>query len=240
MVWTAAGALYVIEEIEEALTGLGKDKSVQAVFRSPESALSRATLRQKLGDRVHQTVQKCYGTALPYGTNQLTGPQVPHHPFVTDCLFLGWSHQTAWFLEHSADGQRNWHTDARFYAVGSGGEFASVAQAVMAHHIADDLTVDDGMLVAYRAIATTCEVSAANVGLPVCLAVASEKGTRVLDPDEVRKIEDGVAGWKRIETDTFRKLRSQPTEAQGTSDTPADLPTFVEQETESADPSISP
>jgi 20S proteasome alpha/beta subunit len=103
----------------------------------------------------------------------------------------------------SHDGQFNWHTDERFYAIGSGGPFATVCHALMKHYISDELTLDKGMQLAYRAIATTCDVSSGLVGLPVQLAVVDSGGQRVLDDDEVRKIGVAVDRWKQLESETL-------------------------------------
>jgi hypothetical protein len=134
---------------------------------------------------------------------------VVHSPFFSDFLFLGWATNGPWFLEIAHDGQMNWHTTARFAAIGSGGEFATVAQALMGHYQAGtSINVDDGVLIAHRAISTTCEVSSAFVGLPVWIATATSSSCRVLDTDEIDEIGERVEGWKQIELDSLLSLRA--------------------------------
>ena len=74
----------------------------------------------------------------------------------------------------------------------------------MKHYLVDKLTLEQGMQLAYRAIATTCEVSSGLVGLPVQIAVVDNGGQRVLAEDEVRKIGVAVDRWKELERDTLQ------------------------------------
>lgn len=224
LVWTASGSVYVIEEVEAAIAKTAKEKAVQAICRAPDLA----GIRSRLGDPITAAMQKCYGSALPFGLNQLVNQA--HHPFFSDFLLLGWSRSTPWFLEIAQDGQRNWHTTSGFATVGSGGAFASVAQGLMAHYLEGErVPVEDGLLVAYRAIATTCAVSSSHVGLPVWLAVATEGEARVLDRAEVDEVGAGVTGWKHLERDTLRTLRAKP-------ETPEELPRFEEETVGAEDP----
>jgi ATP-dependent protease HslVU (ClpYQ) peptidase subunit len=88
---------------------------------------------------------------------------------------------TPYFFEVAHDGQRNWHTAAKFYAIGSGGDFASVANALMEHYLeGEELTVNLGMRLAFRTIKATCRVSSQYVREPVQLAVVDKNGARTL------------------------------------------------------------
>jgi 20S proteasome alpha/beta subunit len=208
LVWTAAGSVYVIEEVAQEIAAAARGSgapSMKPSFTAPDLN----GIRDRLGKRVHDRIKTCYEAALPFGLQQTVQPQVPTHVFSTDFLFLGWARQTPWFLEVSGDGQMNWHTSQLFAALGSGGEFASVAQALMKHHVeGGSITVEDGLLVAYRAIETTCEVSARSVGLPVWLAVVTDQKAEVLDRAEIDKVGIAVERWKTIEVDTLAKLRA--------------------------------
>jgi 20S proteasome alpha/beta subunit len=219
LVWTAAGMKFVIEEIEQVIDDIARGSaaaSVKPSFNEP----NLNGIRDRLGKRVSDRVKMCYEAALPYGLNQLVAPQVPRHAFASDFLFLGWANKTPWFLEIAGDGQMNWHTAEGFAAVGSGGEFAMVAQALMKHHIEGPITVDDGLLIAYRAIETTCQVSSHYVGLPVRLAVVTDNGARILDGAETDKIRDEVEGWRKVEADTLVNLRAAPDDEEPQSDLP--------------------
>jgi hypothetical protein len=104
----------------------------------------------------------------------------------------------------AVDGQINWHTEHRFYAVGSGGEFASVAHGLMSHYISDDLTLEHGKLLAYRTIDTTINVSSSGVGPPVQIAICDNNGPRILDDDEIKAVSTAVDRWKELEVETLR------------------------------------
>lgn len=209
--WTAAGSVYVIEEVEAALrTSLdevaakaqagGKTNPVLRAFTDPDLDL----LRRKIRETITKTQSECYGSALPFGP-QTAGP-TGGHPFLSDFLVVGYANDTPYFLEVDSMGQVNWHTDRRFAAVGSGFQFATVTSALMAHYLEGErIALNLGLRVAFRAIETTCQVSNSMVGLPVQLAVVDEKGARVLDPDEVEEVRTGVAAWKELERNTLRE-----------------------------------
>jgi hypothetical protein len=66
-----------------------------------------------------------------------------------------------------------------------------------------DLVSGGRQKVAYRAIATTCEVSSAYVGLPVQIAVVDSTGSRVLGAEELEEVETAVERWNALEADTL-------------------------------------
>ena len=77
----------------------------------------------------------------------------------------------------------------------------------------EDLSLELGLKVAYRAIETTCDVSAGSVGLPVQLGLVDEGGARILTLEEVTQVQDEVTGWKQLERELFRgKLQPAPVE----------------------------
>ena len=154
-------------------------------------------------------MKKCYEAALPLGANQIfLNQQPPQHQFATSFLFLGWAKETPWFVEVSADGQLNWHTEASFYAIGSGGPFATVAQGLMRHYWEGaPRPVVDGRLVSFRAIATTIDVSSGLVGYPVCMAEVTLAGARVLNATDVDEVATSVDRWKELERESLDRLR---------------------------------
>lgn len=208
-IWTAAGSVYVIEEVQDALANLEKDVSkdapnpVKRAFLDPDLA----GIKLKVGGAIHKAVKTCYDLALPHGAG--TGLAVDHHVFSSEFLVLGWANETPYFLEFAHDAQMNWHTEAGFYAVGSGGEFATVANALMAHYVeGEPLAVEDGLLLAFRTIETICSVSSSSVGGPVQLAVADKDGARVLGDSEIEEVKTAVAGWKEVERDSIRRRKT--------------------------------
>jgi 20S proteasome alpha/beta subunit len=211
VVWTAAGAQYVIEEVTAAFE-TSVDNKANSQFTGPRPQELRASLTKT----IHPTLQRCYQSALS---------TTPHPPgststvMLTDILMLGYARGTPWFLEFAQDGQINWHTDARFYAVGSGGQFATVCHALMKHYVSDDLSLAEGLRLAYRAIETTYQVSAGFVGPPVQLAVADGDGARVLGEEEVNKVGLAVERWKVLESETLR-MDEEPPPAEAEDDLP--------------------
>lgn len=203
VVWTAAGAVYTIEEGDQALLGLEEQvlqiEDGRAMFDTP----SLPVIRKNIGDFLRQNMAQCYGNLIPARQMQ---PGLSH-PFSADFLVLGWAAGGPWLLEVAGDGQMNWHTAAKFYAVGSGGDFASVCQAVMAHYFEGELDVHVGLQVAYRSIEATCRVSSAGVGLPVQLAVADAQGARVLTKEEGDEVGTAVERWMISERAIVEDLR---------------------------------
>jgi 20S proteasome alpha/beta subunit len=206
LVWTGSGSVYVIEDVAVKLKELddeaGTDPALRNAFVKPDLDAVRANL----GRYVREAMAACYTAATP-GQQMLQGPGgEQRHPFASDFLLLGYGDEGPYFLEVSHDGQLNWHHAERFYAVGSGGEFASVAHALMAHYLeGEPLPVDLGLDVAYRTIATTIEVSSQWVGFPVQLAVADKDGARVLESDDVEQVKEAVQSWIKVEADTLRR-----------------------------------
>lgn len=208
LAWTASGSQYVIEEASSALEALERDVA-QDAFLEPRLAEVRAQLAGCVRDDV---MRHCYESVMPgLAAPDLARPE-SRYPFATDFLLLGFSSETPYFLEIAADGQLNWHE--RFYAVGSGGEFASVAMALMEHYVQGGrLTVEDGVRLAYRTVETTIRVSAALVGQPVQMAVVDARGARVIQhgSDEMTGVEEGVAGWLQTEAESIHWRKSEET-----------------------------
>lgn len=182
VVWAGSGSVYVIEEVEAALRqwlGVG-----MLLF-------DLHGLRQELAQVVRTAMSNCYQSAMP-------GHQIPAASFV----FLGLTEQHGEFLlEIAGNGELNWHTARRYYAIGSGRELASVAVEMMRVSLELPLTLREGQVVAYRAIETTCAIAAGHVGVggPVQMAVVDGAGSRILERPELDEIENLVQGWKAME-----------------------------------------
>jgi hypothetical protein len=229
-VWTASGSVYVIEDVETALNELEAEldregpNPVKRAFFDPDEAM----IRQKIGGAIHKAVKSCYDLALPHGPG--TGI-AGRHAFASDFLVLGWANQKPYFLEFAHDGQMNWHTHEGFYAVGSAGDFATVANALMAHYIeGEPLAVEDGLLLAWRTIDTTCGVSSHFVGGPVQIAVVDSDRQRVLDEAEIEEVKTAVAGWKEVERDSIRRRKTPEPEG------PDRLPEVIPDDAQGAAP----
>jgi 20S proteasome alpha/beta subunit len=212
IVWTASGSVFIIEEAAQQLTNLeaqiGQIPQVLAAFSQPELDV----IRQHIANCLKQTMRQCYASALPFGANQQVNNS--HHPFITDFLVTGYTQATPYLLEIANDGQVNWHTAEGFYAIGSGGVFAAVAQGLMKHYLdGGPLPLQYGMQLAYRTIETACEVSSMWVRTPVQLAIVDKGGARVLNHAEIEQLRDEVSGWKQLERDAlWRKVSDVPAE----------------------------
>jgi 20S proteasome alpha/beta subunit len=202
VVWTASGSVYVIEEVRTSL------KKLAPSINQPIKTADHDAIRSKLTSDIHGTMKRCYESALPHGMNQPIAPNVARHAFATSVLILGHHDDKPWFLEFADDGQVNWHHDRRFCAVGSGGPFATVAQALLGHLVDEDLDLHLGKQLAYRAVETTCRASSQYVGGRVQLAIADGDGARVLSDPEVDEVGDLVTRWQELEKDIVRDMRT--------------------------------
>lgn len=199
VVWTASGSVYVIEEVQRALAGidqLSTSGGPPAVFAKP----IQDSLRDKLKSTIHRAMRSSYESALA-STPFAQGAIAPG--FETDFVVCGYANSTPWLLEFARDGQVNWHTPLGFYATGSGGPFATVARALMAHYLTARVSIDQAKMIAYRAVQTTCEVSQSGVGPPVQIAVVDADGARTLSEDEVEAVGAQVERWKTLEVETL-------------------------------------
>lgn len=219
VIWTAAGSVFVMEEVTSVLEKedlAGSADAPKAAYTKPDLT----AIRNSLLGPINTAMRKAYGRELysPPADGQL------RIMFKTDFLMLGHANDMSWFLEFAGDGQVNWHTDARFYAVGSGGPFATVAHALMSHYIGDGVTLEQGKLIAYRAIQTTIEVSPSGVGMPVQMAICDNDGPRILDKPELDQIAIAVDGWKVLERETLTQ-----SVAEKVLDAAQDLPVLSEE-----------
>lgn len=224
-VWTAAGSVYVIEEVEldlsqkvePQLKNEGPNKWKRGLLEPSESLV-----REDTGKVIKDAIRRCYESIMP----GMVPPGGYPHPFATSFLLLGAGDGGSFFLEFSGDGQVNSHTHRGFYAVGTGGEFASVAMALMRHYIMGPaVSLDIGQKLAYRTIETTCEISAGLVGGPVQMAIADNSGARIADDTELRDIGDSVRAWKELEKNTLHGSSGSHSE-QLESELGADIPTL--------------
>ena len=199
IVWTASGTQYVVEEVASALGQVigSADEQTKGLLQKPDEL----AVRKGLGPIIHDTMRICYGTLMP----GYAPPKPNVHPFDTSFLFLGQGTEGKFFLECAGDGQFNWHTERGFYAIGSGGAFATAVMALMEHYVSGSpLPLEQGMQLAFRIIETTCEVSSMWVSGPVQIAIAKDgEAPRILGDNELEVVRDSVVGWKALERQTL-------------------------------------
>jgi len=200
IVWTAAGSVYVVEEVEIKLGDFTKahgELKQEPVCLCVDSAVK---LRERLKAAILPTMQACCQGALC--ATPFEAGAIPKD-LETQFLVLGWVNGKPMFLEFDEIGQVNSHLDSGFYAIGLVGPFAMVAQGLMAHYFRKPLPLNQGKLVAYRTISTVCEIAPSGVGPPVRMAVVDANGAQVLGEDEISEIETGVERWKTLEAETL-------------------------------------
>lgn len=199
-IWTAAGSVFTMEEVQLVLDredAAGTADGPPGAYLTPDLA----PIRQRLHGPINRAMRGAYDKCLS------AGPPVDGRvalPFAASFLILGYSAETPWFLEFAGDGQVNWHTESGFYAVGSGGPFATLAHASMEHYITDDLSLSDGKKLAYRAIETTINSSHFGVAGPVQMAVCDGSGPRILSDEEMNLLSVEVDTWKTLERESLK------------------------------------
>lgn len=202
-IWTTSGSVYVAEEVKQNIqTEIVKKLAVcdashplRRAFEQPIPAI----IRGDVADVFKSAMQRAYNAQLQGNI---------HRPnLTTGFLLLGVGESCVpYFLEIDADGTMNWHTTRGFFAIGSGGEFATVAHALMQHYLTGSpIPLEQGKQLAYRTIETTCQVSARLVGGPVQMAIATRDGARILPDTELNHIGDAVNSWKELERNTLRQ-----------------------------------
>lgn len=219
VIWTGSGSTYVMEEVEAVLRAKVDTADANGSPLQLFAGADEPKIRERLKQFIPTTLRSCYKSGL--GETGTLSPGQMFFPFPTDFILLGWGAGNPWFLEFSHDGQINSHTGRGFYAVGSGGPFASVCHGLIKHYLSTEVTLDQGMRIAYRAIATTCEVSSGGVAPPVQIAVVDEAGQRVLNRPTIDEVGLLVERWKALEADTLRMTH----ESAGT-DAAMDLPSM--------------
>jgi proteasome beta subunit len=130
-------------------------------------------------------------------------------------IFCGWAKDGPWIMEIDLNG--GWQFHNPFAATGSGYAFAHLAIGSVRHYDPPSQSLDAAKAIAYRAIETTCTVSASGVGLPVQLGVVLESGAKLLSEAELEETQELVNLWKAKEVDTLGEVapRAAPAPTDG-------------------------
>lgn len=207
VVWAVSGSTFTTQRIEESISKNDRRRSLKVT-------------PAKLADRLRPVVQEAYAVPSPApGADSDTSAV-----HAAEALLLGWCEDEPSFVHLPADLAPVDCCGRSFVAIGSGHEFAAVVHATLRHQAGPALTLQQGMLLAYRIVATVCEVSSWGVALPVQIAVADAGGARVLGDRDLEEIDTGVQRWLASETAGFlggdgdnRAPLSLPSLAQGRS-----------------------
>ena len=125
-----------------------------------------------------------------------------------------------WFRSHPA-------------AIGSGGAFAQVALASVAHLNTYELDLERLKMVAYKAIYDVIVTSAWGVGWPIQMYTVTPAGGAVfLSVQEIEGVRDGVYGWMEVQRSVLGTLGEEfPEESLA-----ADVESFEDGEPEGLEP----
>lgn len=224
--WSGAGAHHTIHHVEtrlaqfDAKVGADPDRVAQHQA-DPNVELDGAVevVRTAMGEAYQSPIIK----GVQNGPN---GPVVSNH-VAAQFLLAGWANGSPFGANVSALGTRESVTASGAAAIGSGQEYAIVAQGLMQHFL-DSGALESylGLRLAYRTIERVIAVSSQGIGPPVQLAVADPDGTRMITGDAHTAVKESVRSWLQIEADTLRELGQ---EATPTIQGEADLPTVEDE-----------
>src|SRR5690349_12610944 len=155
LVWAVSGSAFIAQRIERAITP------------ADDAAVGGLTT-EKLAAQLCPIIRTAYATpAIPPGATESDSSA-----HAAETLISSWRDGEASLLHLPADLAAVECRDRNFVAIGSGHEFASAAYATLSHYLRVPITLQLANLLAYRIIATVCNVSSWGVALPVQLAVA--------------------------------------------------------------------
>jgi proteasome beta subunit len=108
-------------------------------------------------------------------------------------------------LEVAPTGMVTHYGDNGFCVIGSGGAFAGMANALLAHFDLPNKDVSTGQLVAFRVTNAVIQASAHGVGPPVQLwTISVDEGAVEIDVNELKVIEGMVGGWQQTELESLQ------------------------------------
>lgn len=178
----------------------GCSQRVKAALDPHAAKFSLSKPKGETASSIHglaNTVQKeSYGAFVQYAKEA--------QPEAWGGIFCGWAKDGPWIMEIDLNGGWQFHDPVA--ATGSGYAFAYLAIAHVQHYDVGNQPLNIAQAIAYRAIETTCTVSAFGVGLPVQMGVVLAKGASQLGAEEIDGIKDSVNLWKEQEQDSLGVL----------------------------------
>ena len=140
-------------------------------------------------------------------------PGLPRsNPPASALLFAGHTAGRSWILQIAENGEsfvhnpRDEETYANFAAIGSGGAFAYLAQASLAHYDLPNTEMDLARALIYRAMLDIIRTSAHGVGFPISMGLVTRGGVRLLDEQE-RRLADRDANYiGELEAEVVRSV----------------------------------
>jgi 20S proteasome alpha/beta subunit len=149
--------------------------------------------KSELGQLVHQCANHVQRASRDAYVQYAQGAQMESW----GGIFCGRSSDGLWMAEVDLNGGWQFHDNVA--ATGSGYALAFHAVATVQHHSVHTAPLAAAKALAYRAIESTCLISAFGVGLPVQLGVVTNDGVSRLGTAEMDEVSDLVNLWKALE-----------------------------------------
>ena len=170
IIWGAAGTMGATQIIEQSL---------EKHHWGETGAEPIEGLRHRLADIVNPAQRQMLDTWV----------QLPRtDPAHAELLFAGYTAGRAWILGISRSGSAEVRTQEGFAAIGSGGAFANVALASLAHYDLPNTDIELGTVLVYRAMDDIIRVAAHGLGLPISMGLVTPDGARLLDQRQCHRI----------------------------------------------------
>jgi proteasome beta subunit len=195
ILWAGTGAEGCSQRVEAALTPHASKYGV-----TQEKAKTATAIHQAANEVQRKSMQAFVKYQPSVGPETWGG------------IFCGWAKDGSWIAEMDPNG--GWQFHDPFAATGSGYAFAHVAIASVRHYDPPTQHLEAAKVIAYRAIETTCDVSAFGVGLPVQLGVVLPTGAKLVTSSELDQTRELVNLWKATEVDTLGEVAPKATSAE--------------------------
>lgn len=207
--WGVAGAFTTFPHIEKHMVDLDANAQADPALAAFFEGGPRDDAINQIAATVRNALLASYSSQVPHGLAAVAGNG---HPFAANTLAVGWCGDAPYMLVVNFDASVEvWQMHQRSAAIGSGGDFATVAHSLSGHFMEDaPIPVELGLQLAWRTIDATITVSTHGVGPPVQMAVVNAEGARVLTPQEAEDVGTAVSAWRQVERDTFLNLLNGP------------------------------
>jgi proteasome beta subunit len=160
----------------------------------------------EIAQKIHDLVNPIQKAALQAHVPYMQG--IP--PETYGGIFCGLARDGPWMMEIVASGA--WEFKPERASTGSAYPLADLAMGFVAHHDVTQASMTAAQVLAFRAIETTCNVSAFGVGIPVQMAVVDADGARILAREDRKVIEDSVNLWRDKERSALADALGEETE----------------------------
>ncbi len=198
ILWAASGTVSIIQDIGDALDEWATSNPAKLV-------LPAKRMKPELVKTVAPVLKAAY-------QGWVGVPGAVNVPPATAAVFCGHTDGHRWIMEISENGLGEFK-DHGFTSLGSAYNLAAVAAAMVSEYAAPTRSKIEGRLLALRILETAVQAAAFGVGGAPQLGVADAAGATILSSEEIVRLQDQVAQWKRLEAETIGEFVSAPPEA---------------------------